>query len=201
MNKCRERKHQKLFCTVNTQETKKTRKWKRKRWLAQKKHGHTQRQSLQVVALFFRPFSQVEQTICTSVWQRASTIFRVLTLMPLLEPLSRTRSVARARFHACSTFFNPKSKYYERCARQCRPSVSVCVYLSAFSRPCVDLYVPTAEQAFIRASAKDTPHDHVHNRHASRNVHAISGRSRNRTDRKRHLMDLGNACSTPKIWS
>ena len=141
-----------------------------KRWLAKKKR-HTQRQRHHVVSLLFRPNTQVEQTM-------ASTNFRVLTLMPELEPLSRTRSVPRAHFHAESTSFNPKSEGF-LCL-----SVSLCV------RFCVSVSFCACSQAFTRESAKDTANDHVHNRCASRKILVTSGGSRNRTDRERCMMDF-----------
>ena len=71
-----------------------------------------------------RAITQVEQMICTSVWQRASTISRVLTLMPLLKTLSRTRFVARAfQVQVFGTMHTPATPF------------SVCLH--PFSRFCV----------------------------------------------------------------
>ena len=98
--------------------------------------------------------------------------------MLVLKPLSRTRSVARAYFHAFSSSCQPKSKFYKRRARQRRPSVSVCVCLCLSVSICVRFCVSVSICVHTRESAKDKPNDHVHNRRESRDVHVTSGGSR-----------------------
>ena len=157
--------------------------------LLQRRTGHTETEPSGgfITLLALNPSGTNDLHV--SVWHQASTILWV----PLLKPLSKTRSVACAHFRAFTPSPSITNDVHTSVALLCL-SVSVCVRF-CFS---VSICACPPQSVHTRESMKDTPN--VHNRRASRDVHVTSGGSQNRTDRERHLMDFDNACSTLETW-